>query len=289
MLEKCKLTGFADEIAADLEDQINLLLQLKQSYIEFRSANKKGVADYTIEEAIQVKNRLDQEGIKVSAIDSPIGKISITDDFEPHFKRYQHVVELAKIFETKYIRMFSFFIPEGENPENYKEEVFNRIRRFVNYAKEKDVILLHENEKDIYGDTEDRCYELMQEFYGEHFKLTFDFANFVQCGVNTVSAYELLKPYIEYIHIKDAILETGEVVPPGKGDGHLWEILWDLHENGYEGFLSLEPHLSNFSGLQNLEKNAMERKMTDTEAAYTLAYQGLQEILSQDGPGPLLR
>lgn len=279
MLEKCILTGFADEIDTNMDKQISLLLKLKQSHIEFRSGNHIGVADYTLEEAMEIKKRLDRDSIKVSAIGSPIGKILITEDFEAHFLLFQHVVALAKVLDTPYIRMFSFFIPEGDNPDIYKKEVFDRIQRFVQYAKEQKVILLHENEKDIYGDTDDRCYELMKNFYGDHFKLTFDFANFVQCGVNTLKAYELLKPFIEYIHIKDAIMDTGEVVPPGKGDGHLSEILWDLNNNGYEGYLSLEPHLSNFSGLKDLENNGMVHKMTDGEAAYLLAYHGLQEIL----------
>ena len=279
MLEKCKISGFADEIDRDLEKQISLLLQLKQFYIEFRSANGKGVADYTIDEAMKVKKRLDQEEIKVSAIGSPIGKILITDDFEPHFAKFQHVVKLAKVFDTPYIRMFSFFIPEGKDPNHYRDEVFHRIERFVAYAKEQNVILLHENEKEIYGDTDERCLELMKNFYGPHFKVTFDFANFIQCNVDTMKAYQRLKPYIAYVHIKDALYTTGEVVPPGKGDGHLADILTALSETGYEGYLSLEPHLANFSGLKDLEHNVTERKMTDGEAAYLLAFQGLQNLL----------
>jgi sugar phosphate isomerase/epimerase len=279
MLEKCKISGFADEIDADLEKQIKLLNHLNQSYIEFRSANKKGVADYSIEEAMEVKKLLDSYGIKVSAIGSPIGKISITDDFTAHFETYQHVVQIAKIFDTPYIRMFSFFIPQGENPLNYKDEVYNRIRQLIECAREQDIILLHENEKDIYGDNEIRCFELMSEFYGEHFKCTFDFANFVQCKVNTMQAYQLLKPYIHYVHVKDALFDTGEVVPPGQGDGQLEDILRDMELSGYQGFLSMEPHLADFTGLHNLERNVQERKMSDGEAAYLLAYQEFQKLL----------
>jgi sugar phosphate isomerase/epimerase len=280
MLEKCILTGFADEIASDINDQILVLTSINQSYLEFRGANGKGVAGYSEEEAAGLKKLLDNNRIKVSAIGSPIGKISITEDFEKHFEAYQHIVKLAKIFNTRYIRIFSFYIPQGEDPALYKQEVFNRMRQLVDYAGEQDIHLLHENEKDIYGDNEVRCLELMEEFYGEHFWCIFDFANFVQCGVDTVKAYHLLRPYINYIHIKDAMKDTKEVVPPGHGDGHLTEILKDLDKSGYQGFLSLEPHLADFIGLRSLERDVKERKKSDGEAAYLLAYRELLKILN---------
>lgn len=225
---------------------------------------------------------MDHAGIKVSAIGSPIGKILITDAFEPHFLRFQHIVNLAKVLDTRYIRMFSFFIPQDDNPAKYKTEVFHRIGKFIEYAKENNVILLHENEKDIYGDTKERCLELMNEFYGAHFRCTFDFANFIQCKENTLQAYEMLKPFIEYIHIKDALYDTGEVVPAGHGNGHIKGILQDLHNNEFVGYLSLEPHLTNFSGLKDLERDTKTRSMTDGEAAYVLAYDELQKVLRTD-------
>src|SRR5207248_11337668 len=39
-------------------------------------------------------------------------------------------------------------------------------------------------------------------------------------------------------------LGSGKVVPAGEGDGQLEPILLDLHRSGYDGFLSLEPHLA---------------------------------------------
>lgn len=259
MLKHCILTGFADEIDTDINKQIKLLKELGQHYIELRSANDKGIADYTIEEAKALKTVLDQADIKVSAIGSPIGKIKITDDFAPHFAQYQHVVELAKIFETKYIRMFSFYIPEGDEADDYQQEVMKRMKQMVDYAAKQQVILLHENEKGIFGDTGKRCLALMKSFYGPNFQCTFDFANFVQCHEDTLECYKMLQPYIAYIHIKDALLEDASVVPAGQGDGHVAEILHQLDAEGYQGFLSLEPHLFDFAGLKELEKNAADK------------------------------
>jgi sugar phosphate isomerase/epimerase len=280
MLNKCIISGFADEIDKDLDIQLDVLHQLGQEYIEFRGADGVTVGRYTIEQAKETMARLDAAGIKVSSIGSPIGKIKITDDFAPHFEDYKRIVEIAKIMGTKNIRMFSFFIPEGEDADQYEEEVCARLEKFIEYAKEQDVVLLHENEKDIYGDVAYRCLNLMKKYYGDHFKCVFDFANFVQCKQDTLEAYEMLKPYITYIHVKDAIWETAEVVVPGTGDGNLKAILTALDEDGYEGFLSLEPHLVNFGALALLERNAAERKLSDGAKAYMLAHGALVELLA---------
>ena len=205
MLSDCRISGFADEINKDFDIQLSVLKELGQEYVELRSADGTGVADLSLEMASELGERMKAAGIRVSSVGSPIGKIKITDDFEPHFETYRHVVELAKLWGVRYIRMFSFYIPEGEDPAQYKEEVFSRMKRMVDYAVEQDVVLLHENEKEIYGDIASRCLELMEAFYGDHFKGVFDFANFVQCGQDTLEAYEMLKPYIFYIHIKDAL------------------------------------------------------------------------------------
>lgn len=280
MLKNTIITGFADEIHPDIEIQVKLLKELSISHLELRSAWGKNIADFTLEEAKKLKKYLTEQEIMVSAIGSPIGKIQITEDFEPHFKTYQKVVELAKLMETPYIRMFSFYIPEEGDKEQYQEAVFARMERMVSYAREQKVILLHENEKGIYGDVAVYCKQLFEKFYGDHFKCTFDFANFVQCGQDTMEAYELLEPYIEYIHIKDAVLTTGKVTPAGEGDGRVREILVRLDHKGYAGYLSLEPHLAEFAALKTLEKNVEKRELTDGEAAFTIAYQALKKQLS---------
>lgn len=281
MLEQAKLSCFADEIDTDLQKQIDLLNELGISFIEFRSANHKGVADYTLEEAEKVRAILDQNRLSVSAIGSPIGKININDEFEPHYEQFQHVTRLAEIFGTPLIRMFSFYLPQDGHPEQYRDEVFRRMDRLVEYAARKNLILLHENEKNIYGDTAARCLDLMETFFGENFKATFDFANFLECGEDTVKAYELLKPYIAYIHIKDADRKTKTIVTAGAGDGEIPAILKDLDDNGYCGFLSLEPHLTDFAALSTLEQDAAKRGRTDGPDAFRSAYTALRKILDE--------
>lgn len=280
ILKLSPISGFADEIDISLDKQIETLKKLGISWIEFRSAEGINVADHTIEQARAVKEKLRQNGIRVSALGSPIGKIGIEEEFEPHLKKLEHVADVAEALECRYIRMFSFFIPAGENPEDYKEAVMTRMQAMVEVAKKRGLVLLHENEKDIYGDTKERCLELMEKFGGENFGCTFDFANFVQCGQDTLEAYELLKPYISYIHIKDAKADTSQVVLPGEGDGRLSEILKCLNKTGYEGFLSLEPHLVDFAGFAMLERDGVQKEKGDGADAFNRAYEALNKILN---------
>lgn len=282
MIQNITISGFADEIDPMLDKQIEVIKKLGISHIEMRGVDGKGLVEYPLDEVKKIKEKLDANGIKLSAVGSPIGKIQITDAFEEHFELFKHTVEIAKIMETPYIRMFSFFMPEGEEPEKYKEEVFRRLGMFVDYAKQQNVVLLHENEKEIYGDVAVRCKEILDAFACDNFHAVFDFANFVQCKQDTKEAYEMLKPYISYIHIKDALWENAQVVPAGHGDGNVKEILADLVKNGYEGVFSLEPHLADFSGFSALEQGETEKKEPlSGEEAYTTACNALRKILEE--------
>lgn len=242
-MSKFIISGFADEIAKDLHTQIATLRKLGIGFVEMRNVNGKQLVEHDLDEVKEIKKVLDDNGIKLSAVGSPIGKIGINDDFTPHFDKFKHTVEIAQLLQTKYIRMFSFFIPRGEEADWYEDEVINRWSKFVNYIKGTDIVLLHENEKDIYGDVPERCKNLLDKMNFNYVKGIFDPANFVQCKVDTLKAFNILKDKIVYMHIKDAIFETGKVVPSGEGDGHVAEILKMLADSGFEGFLSLEPHL----------------------------------------------
>jgi sugar phosphate isomerase/epimerase len=281
MWEGIKISGFADEIDTDLSKQIQVLKKLDIHHVEMRGVNGKGLVEYSVSEAKEIKKQLTDSGIQLSSVGSPIGKIKITEDFTSHMELYKHTVEIAHEMETPYIRMFSFFMPENESYDPYRGKVMDQMGQFVDYAKSNNIILLHENEKDIYGDMADRCQELMKEFYGEHFKAVFDFANFVQCKQDTIAAYEMLKPYIAYIHIKDALWSDGSVVPAGYGDGNVEKILTMLKDSGYQGFLSLEPHLADFAGFSALEQSTVEKKKLSGEESFTIACEALKKILER--------
>lgn len=250
------LTGFADEISQDLEKQLDVLESEGIYHLEIRGVWGKNVLKLSGEETVIVKERLDQRGFRVSSIGSPIGKIKITDDFEPHFEEAKRAVQLAKHFGAPFVRIFSFYIPGG-NASEYRPEVLSRMKRLNQLAESEGVVLVHENESHIYGDTGERCLEILQTCSSAHLRAAFDPANFVQCGVEPVSqAYPLLSEYISYIHIKDALMGNGSVVPAGEGDGQLRELIQKLNERGFSGFMSLEPHLKaagKWEGLTNPE------------------------------------
>ncbi len=279
MFEKIILTGFADEIAPELDIQMQVLEKLKMNHIEMRGVEGRSFVEYTEAEAREIKKRLDDRGFSLSAIGSPIGKIRISEKFEPHMELFRHTVELAHIMDTPNIRMFSFYGPEGGSPMAYREKVMEQLGQFADYAASNDVVLLHENEKGIYGEMAEGCLDIMKQFYGAHFKAVFDFANFVQARQDTLEAYELLKPYIAYIHVKDARWEDGSVVPAGFGDGNVELILKRLKETGYGGYLSLEPHLSEFVGFSALEKGGKPGGKLSGEEAFTLAHDSLLKLL----------
>lgn len=276
------LSGFADEIDQDLTVQIESLKKLNMHYVEMRGVDGNNLIYHTPQKVKEIKERLDEAGIALSALGSPLGKIGITDPFEKHFEEFKQAVEIAHKMDVKNIRMFSFYIPKGEGSV-YKEQVFDRLGQFADYAKANDVVLLHENEKDIYGEKAKECKEIMDAFRGDHFKAIFDFANFVQANQDTLEAYELLKDDIAYIHVKDAIWGIGKVVPAGMGDGNVSAILKDLYANGYKGFLSIEPHLFNFVGFASLEKGKekpeADKKVLSGFEAFSLAHEALCEIL----------
>ena len=280
-MEHIILSGFSDEIAPELDLQLAAIREWGLSHIELRAADGVNVSDFSTEKVKEVKNKLAGAGVSVSSIGSPIGKIGMEEDFAPHLEKLKRTLEIQKELGAPYLRMFSFYIPQGRAPEDFREEVLDRVGRMAEEAAAWDSVLLHENEKGIYGDSAPRCKELLEAFYGPHFKAVFDFANFVQVGQQTLPAYELLKPYVEYVHVKDAQWGTGAVVPAGQGDGHVKDILTDLIGGGWKGFLSLEPHLTDFAGLAALEQDPQKRgSALDGKSAWKLALDSLKEILA---------
>ncbi len=222
------------------------------THMELRGFGEgKSINNFTVEEAKEMKKEIDAQGMKVASIGSGYGKIEITDDFEPHFEAFKNTVEVAKVLEAKYIRIFSFFFTKGESHEEYRDEVIRRVKAMTDYANEQGIIPCLENEKDVYGDTAERMNDLVRNV--DNLLAVFDPSNFVQCGVDTLKAYELIGDKVEYFHVKDALFEDGTVVPSGEGDGNVPELLKMFAQKSGVRVLSLEPHLKVFDGLSSLE------------------------------------
>lgn len=268
-----KLAAFADEADGRISEQIKAMTRNGISCLEIRGVDGENISDISKEKAKEVRRQLEDAGLSVWSLGSPYGKIGICDDFSAHLDKFRHGLELAEILGAKHIRMFSFYVPAGDE-ERYKDEVMKRLEQFIAAANGSGITLCHENEKGIYGDIATRCLEIHKTF--PQLKAVFDPANFIQCGQDTVEAWKMLSPYVEYMHIKDAMAD-GAVVPAGKGIGNIPYLL-----KNYKGeILTLEPHLSVFDGFDKLEgeeKTKMGYCYPSSNAAFDAAVNALKEI-----------
>jgi sugar phosphate isomerase/epimerase len=266
------LSGFADEISPDLDEQLAVLRGESLSHLELRSVWSTNVADLDDAQVARLRRQLHESRVRVSAIGSPIGKIGIDAPVEPELERLRRIADVAAALGTTIVRVFSFFIPPGRDPAGYRTQVIDRMAALAAIAAEHGLVLAHENEKEIYGDRPERCADIIATVGSPALRATFDAANFVQCGVRPHSdAYALLRPYLVYVQIKDALAATGEVVPAGQGDGQVRDTLTALRDSGFAGYLSLEPHLvmaGRFGGFSGAE-------------GFRLASGALKELLAE--------
>lgn len=248
-----KISGFTDEISSSLDEQLRVAKSLGMEYICPRSINGENISAFTLRRfEEEVKPVLDEKGIKFSSIGSPIGKCDIDDEeaFEKQVKQLSELVKIAEVMHCRYIRIFSFRVAPVADYSVYSDKVISKLKKFKECVQGTDVVLLHENEKKIYGDTPERCLELFRALGDEHFKLAFDASNYIQCKCDPKAAYDMLKEHVVYYHVKDCSPE-GVEVPLGMGGGNYKEMLADLVNSGYSGFMTLEPHTAKYSVLKN--------------------------------------
>lgn len=252
-MNEITISGFYDEISSKLSAQIGVLHQLGEHYMCPRNVDGKNIADYSFEEFKEkIYPILQKEDIHFSSIGSPIGKVGIDDEegFEKQKKQLAELVKIAKLMECEYIRVFSFFYGD-KNPKDCTEKVIARLKEMLAIVKGSGVKLLHENEKKIYGDVPSRVLEIYNAINDEDFVLCFDASNYIQCDVNPKAAFDMLKDFVVYYHIKDCSTYKVEV-PVGTGEGHYDYIIGELTKRGYKGFMTLEPHTFKYAVMKPL-------------------------------------
>jgi len=244
-----KLSAFADEVTDDFLGQVKYLAEENVGYIEPRFINKKNIMDLDKRQLNEAKKMIKNHGLKVSAIGSPIGKVRLDEPFEPHLDKFKHAVDLALLFETPYIRMFSYYAPQGQNIDDYRDQVMERMAAKIEVLTKEDVdvTMVHENEAKIYGHTAEHCVDIVETINSPKLRLVYDPANFVwaeKITDNVKSCWPVMKPYVVHIHIKDWKLGAKDVGSiPGEGDGQIKELLAELAAMDYDGCLTMEPHL----------------------------------------------
>ena len=271
-----RISAFGDEIAVDFEEQLLILKRLDIPLIDIRAAWGVNCSQFTSNNIENIKELCSQHGITVSCMGSPIGKSPIADPIDVESERLKTIGETAHQLGTRNIRLFSFY-PAGDADAAATQLSIERLTVLTEIAAQNDLQLLLENEKGVVGDLPERCLQLMRAVESAHLRFIWDPANFVQCGaVEQVDRWwEELHPYIGYIHIKDARLADNSVTLAGDGDGQLLKLLTRLQETGYEGVLSLEPHLlearhsSGFSGADGMEAavSALRKLMAEAGIA----------------------
>ncbi len=254
-----RISAFGDEAAIDFEEQLQVLQGLEISLIDIRAAWGVNCAQFTDEHIGRIKQLCAQYGVAAACMGSPIGKSPIADPIDIEGERLKTIGATARQLGTRNIRLFSFY-PEGDADDSALRQSIDRLGALTQIAAAQDLNLLLENEKGVVGDVPERCLQIMRAIDSPHFRLIWDPANFVQCGADRQvdQWWDALSPHIGYIHIKDARLADKSVTVAGEGDGQLPQLLARLRDSGYDGVLSLEPHLleakhsSGFSGAEGM-------------------------------------
>lgn len=278
MINNVRLCAFADEADIHLTEQIKALKENNIELLEIRGVDGENIANITLQKAREIKRMLDDNGIHVWSLGSPAGKTDINKNFSFEREQFLHLMEIGNILDADCIRLFSFYGTQGK--DEYRDEVMFRLSEFAAMAKDANIVPCHENEKGIYGEKHDKCLEIHKAL--PEIRCVFDPANYIQSNVYTLEAWNMLKDYVYYGHIKDA---TGDgcIVPPGSGVGHLSEYLSEFFAMG-KSVLTLEPHLFNFVGLANLEQdnqksNVGHLKFKNNREAFDCAVNALKSIL----------
>lgn len=277
------LSAFADEAGNSLDEQIAALKENGIDYIEPRKIDGKGVLDLSDDELIAVKKALDENGIKVNSLGSPIGKYDINASFEPHLQDTKKAIRIAKMLGTDYIRMFSFFCAQDSLSEK-RDEVIARLTEMVRAAEAEGVTLCHENESRIYGQMPCEVKDILSSVKG--LGGIFDAANYRMNDADVMAGIDATLINFKYMHIKDAIYDSQMIVPAGEGEGKIGEIL-DIVNEKVDGtvYLTLEPHLHVFDAYKDIDEHELKGKYTfkNNREAFDFAVNALKKLLMARG------
>lgn len=286
------LSAFADEAGETFNEQIAALTEAQIDHIDLRNVDGYNVVDLPLEHAAAMKKKLDDLGIAVCMYGSPIGKIDIADSFEIEERRMAHLGELRQIFGAQAVRMFSYFNKGNAPQERWRREAVDRVKWLAELAEQHDLVLYHEHEPGLFGGdltTVETLREEVQKVSPERFRLIFDFDNYNQAGEDVWDNYTRQRRWISAIHLKESRKQADGSfmhVPAGQGDGQIERILSDLAASGWEGSLTLEPHLARSAAVMKTgphgQANTALADLTPHEC-FIVAAQAARELLRKVG------
>ncbi|MEX2578278.1 MAG: sugar phosphate isomerase/epimerase family protein [Verrucomicrobiales bacterium] len=247
-----QFTGFADEAEKNIDGQIATLKEAGWSAIELRLVDGKNVVDLTDDEWARTRDRLKSEGIEIVGLGGQIGNWArpITSDFQVDIDELKRVGPRMREAGTKYLRIMSYPNPE-DNPlsrDEWKARTVERLKELCTIAEAEGVILGHENCAG-YGETAQGFLELVEEVGSPALKLIFDTGNNTLHDNDNEASwdyYKACRDHIDHVHIKSARPnpEGGDWITCHVDEDPVQRrILQDLEDTGYDGWLSIEPHL----------------------------------------------
>ena len=262
-----KFTGISDEAGQPIETQIKAHRELGWKYLEVREVDKENLTLMSDEKFEEVYRKVSESGMKVSCFGGAVGNwaTKISGDFKKDFDEVKRAIPRMKKFATKYLRVMSW-PNDKDNPwsdEDWGKEAIKRSKELSKLAEDAGIVLVHENCSGWAAKT-DKMLRIYREVNSPAFRLMFDTGNVVAYkDGDSFENYMKLKPYIEYVHIKDYTTVDGKLAAtyPGEGEGKVKGDMADLKSSGYEGFVSIEPHMASVVHL---------RKVGDPEETYRI-------------------
>ncbi len=282
------LSAFADESAGDTDGQIKALKEAGISHIDPRNVDGHNISALPEELAKAVAEKYKAAGISVGMFGSPIGKITLLDDMQEDLDRLKHLAKLAPIFDCNQVRIFSYYTGEGNDisAAEFEKESISRLKELKSLAADLGMVLFHENERHIFGDTCKQVEAIADALHdGKTFKLIFDFDNYNQSGDDVWANWERLRSRTDAFHLKDSD-ENNMHVPIGQGAGHAKKILKDAQDRGWSGQLSLEPHLKRSEAVMATGPSGVANqalKDMSAEEVFQVAAATAKELLSEVG------
>lgn len=267
-------TGFADEASPKLDLQIKATKELGWKHIETRSLFERNLAYISDEEFYIVCSKLNESGISFNCYGSGIANWSqpITESPEKSYDEMKKAIPRMKTLGIKLVRIMSYAVPEELKGKDFLNEVVKRLRIIVGMAENAGITCVHENCMNWGGQSAENTLRLLEAIDSPNLKLVFDTGNPVftdnisgQPPYKKQSSWEFyntVKDHIAYIHIKDGIWDekTGKSIFtfPGEGAGDVVRIVADLLRRGYDGGISIEPHVANVFHDKNPETTKEE-------------------------------
>ena len=286
------LTGIADEASQDIEQQIKATKELGWNAIESRFINGKNIHDISEDEFEQVCDALDGSGVFINAFGSAIGNWGkdVRDDFFITEQEIGRAIPRMKALGAKFVRIMSYKVLDQDN--QLVEERIRRLRVIVDSFSSEGITAVHENCMNYGGMSWQHTMELIEAV--PNLKLVFDTANPAfnrdrskerEPWQDPWEFYNQVKEHIAYVHIKDCLNPKPEsnnqevYVYPGEGDGCVQEIITDLKAIGYDGGISIEPHLAAVFH----DADSQNKTDQDPKEIYVRYGKHLMEILREIG------